>query len=180
MPEHICKRKIDTNECLNIYLWPIYSNIRLYLSHSDVLCAQRNPQFKPAQEFSVEIWEERNLLNMIKLLWNGFLTWSCMKSLKFRFVFVIFLWFCAHLERYLAVWQTGQQRSERAQNHKKAKKSQKNHFCLSFTPLKIVEKLVKKIDEKNLWKKSIKKSVKKLVKKLWKIGKNLWKNCEKN
>ena len=178
MSECIRKWKIGTNECLNIYLWPIYSNIRLHLSHSDVLCAQRNPQFKPAQEFSVEIWEERNLLNMIKLLWNGFLTWSCMKSLKFRFVFVIFLWFCAHLERYLAVWQTGQQRSERAQNHKKAKKSQKNHFCLSFSPyfgacLSPVWKLWK-----NWWKKLMKKSVKKICEKIGE--KNWWKKSVKN
>ena len=34
MPEHICKRKIDTNECLNKYVWLIYSNIWMYLSHS--------------------------------------------------------------------------------------------------------------------------------------------------
>ena len=51
----------------------------------------------------------------------------------------------------------------------KEKKSQKNHFRLSFTRLKIVEKLVeknyekksvKKIYEKNLWKNWWKKSVK--------------------
>ena len=33
MSEYICK-KIDTNECPNIYSWPIYSNIRIYSSHS--------------------------------------------------------------------------------------------------------------------------------------------------
>ena len=35
MSEFIRKIKIDTNECPNIYLWPIYSNIRIYSSHSD-------------------------------------------------------------------------------------------------------------------------------------------------
>ena len=35
MSEYIRKRKIDTNECPNIYSWPIYSNIRIYSSHSD-------------------------------------------------------------------------------------------------------------------------------------------------
>ena len=33
MSEYIRKRKIDTNECPNIYSWPIYSNIRIYSSH---------------------------------------------------------------------------------------------------------------------------------------------------
>ena len=37
MSEYIRKRKIDTNECPNIYSWPIYSNIRIYSSHSVVL-----------------------------------------------------------------------------------------------------------------------------------------------
>ena len=27
--------KIDTKECPNIYSWPIYSNIRIYSSHSE-------------------------------------------------------------------------------------------------------------------------------------------------
>ena len=36
MSEYIRKRKIDTNECPNIYSWPIYSNIQIYSSHSDV------------------------------------------------------------------------------------------------------------------------------------------------
>ena len=33
---YIRKRKIDMNECLNIYLWPIYSNIQIfeYISHT--------------------------------------------------------------------------------------------------------------------------------------------------
>ena len=35
MSEYIRKRKIDTNECPNIYSWPIYSNIQIYSSHSD-------------------------------------------------------------------------------------------------------------------------------------------------
>ena len=34
MSEYIHKRKIDTNECPNIYSWPIYSIIRIYSSHS--------------------------------------------------------------------------------------------------------------------------------------------------
>ena len=34
MSEHIHKRKLDTNECLNKYVWLIYSNIWMYLSHS--------------------------------------------------------------------------------------------------------------------------------------------------
>ena len=34
MSEYIRKRKIDTNECPNIYSRPIYSNIRIYSSHS--------------------------------------------------------------------------------------------------------------------------------------------------
>ena len=36
MSEYIRKRKIDTNECPNIYSWPIYSNIWIYSSHSDL------------------------------------------------------------------------------------------------------------------------------------------------
>ena len=35
MSEYVRKRKFDTNECLNIYSWPIHSNIRIYSSHSD-------------------------------------------------------------------------------------------------------------------------------------------------
>ena len=37
MSEYIRKRKIDTNECPNIYSWPICSNIRIfkYSSHSN-------------------------------------------------------------------------------------------------------------------------------------------------
>ena len=36
MSEYIRKRKIDTNECPNIYSWPIYSNIRIfeYIRHT--------------------------------------------------------------------------------------------------------------------------------------------------
>ena len=36
MSEYIRKRKIDTNECPNIYSWPIYSNIRIfeYIPHT--------------------------------------------------------------------------------------------------------------------------------------------------
>ena len=34
MSEYIRKRKIDTNECPNIYSLPIYSNIQIYSSHS--------------------------------------------------------------------------------------------------------------------------------------------------
>ena len=37
MSEYIHKRKIDTNECLNKYLWPIYSNIWIYPVHSDLV-----------------------------------------------------------------------------------------------------------------------------------------------
>ena len=36
MSEYIRKRKIDTNECPNIYSWPTYSNIRIYSSHSEL------------------------------------------------------------------------------------------------------------------------------------------------
>ena len=36
MSKYIRKRKIDTNECPNIYSWPIYSNIRIfeYIRHT--------------------------------------------------------------------------------------------------------------------------------------------------
>ena len=36
MSEYIRKRKIDTNECPNIYSWPIYSNIQIfeYIRHT--------------------------------------------------------------------------------------------------------------------------------------------------
>ena len=36
MSEYICKRKIDTNECTNVYLWPIYLNIWIleYIRHT--------------------------------------------------------------------------------------------------------------------------------------------------
>ena len=39
MSEYICIRKIDTNECPNIYSWPIYSNNRIfkYIFHTLVL-----------------------------------------------------------------------------------------------------------------------------------------------
>ena len=39
MSEYIRKRKIDTNECSNIYSWPIYSNIWIfkYIRHT-LLC----------------------------------------------------------------------------------------------------------------------------------------------
>ena len=36
-PEYIRNRKIYTNECPNIYSRPIYSNIRIYSPHSDVV-----------------------------------------------------------------------------------------------------------------------------------------------
>ena len=42
MSEYIRKRKIDTNECPNIYSWPIYSNIRIYSSYS-VSNPMKNP-----------------------------------------------------------------------------------------------------------------------------------------
>ena len=37
MSEYIRTNKFDTNECPNIYSWPIYSNIRIYSSHSDLV-----------------------------------------------------------------------------------------------------------------------------------------------
>ena len=56
----------------------------------------------------------------------------------------VFLWFCpsicdfGHVQsvqrRYRAAWQTGQQCSERAQNHKKTTKLQKLEFCPSLCP----------------------------------------------
>ena len=49
MSEYIRKRKIDTNECPNIYSWPIYSNIRIYSSHSDA-------KFKHLKRRSVHIF----------------------------------------------------------------------------------------------------------------------------
>ena len=42
MSEYICKRKIDTNECPNIYSWPIYSNIQIYSSHSEIYTLHLN------------------------------------------------------------------------------------------------------------------------------------------
>ena len=46
----------------------------------------------------------------------------------------VFLWFSAHSERYWAIWQTGQQRSEPALNHKRTTKSQKLEFRPSLRP----------------------------------------------
>ena len=53
----------------------------------------------------------------------------------------LFLWFCPSIcdfghihERYWAVWQTGQQRFQRALNHKKTTKSLKPEFCPSLRP----------------------------------------------
>ena len=46
----------------------------------------------------------------------------------------VYLWFWAHSERYWAVWQTGEQRSESVLNHKKTTKSQKIEFHPSFRP----------------------------------------------
>ena len=53
----------------------------------------------------------------------------------------VFLWFCPSIcdfghvhERYWAVWQTGQQRFQRALNHKKTTKSLKPEFCPSLRP----------------------------------------------
>ena len=46
----------------------------------------------------------------------------------------VFLWFSAHSERYWAIWQTGQQRSEPALNHKRTTKSQKLEFRSSLRP----------------------------------------------
>ena len=45
--------------------------------------------------------------------------------------------------RYRAAWQRGQQRSERALNHKKTTKSQKREFSPSLRPSKIWEDLAK-------------------------------------
>ena len=43
MSEYIRKRKIDTNECPNIYSWPIYSNIQIfeYIRHTLVRTIQK-------------------------------------------------------------------------------------------------------------------------------------------
>ena len=53
----------------------------------------------------------------------------------------VFLWFCPSIcdfghvhERCWAVWQTGQQRFQRALNHKKMTKSPKPEFCPSLRP----------------------------------------------
>ena len=46
----------------------------------------------------------------------------------------VYLWFWARSERYWGVWQTGQQRSERALNHKKTRKSPKPEFRPSLRP----------------------------------------------
>ena len=51
MSEYIRKRKIDTNECPNIYSWPIYSNIRIYSSHSGL-----NPCQDGLGHFCSENW----------------------------------------------------------------------------------------------------------------------------
>ena len=47
MSEYIRKRKIDTNECPNIYSWPIYSNIRIfeYIRHTLVQMCKFEVQF---------------------------------------------------------------------------------------------------------------------------------------
>ena len=47
----------------------------------------------------------------------------------------VFLWFSAHSERYWAIWQTGQQRSEPALNHKRTTKSQKLGVSSVFAPV---------------------------------------------
>ena len=46
----------------------------------------------------------------------------------------VYLWFLACSEHYRAAWQTGQQRSERALNHKKTTTSQKLEFHPSLRP----------------------------------------------
>ena len=76
--------------------------------------------------------------------------------------------FPAHSERYWAVWQTGQQRSERALNHKGDKITNNFSFARGQNCGKSVEKSVtncgkngeksvKKFGEKNRWKISVKK-----------------------
>ena len=46
----------------------------------------------------------------------------------------VYLWFWARSERYWGVWQTGQQRSERALNHEMTTKSPKPEFRPSLRP----------------------------------------------
>ena len=59
MSEYIRKRKIYTNECPNIYSWPIYSNIRIfeYIRHTLVLSIEPYTTF-----FFVK---------------NGYFPWKC-------------------------------------------------------------------------------------------------------
>ena len=47
MSDYICKRKIDTNECPNKYIWPIYSNIWINICHTLVCFVNSNYSFIP-------------------------------------------------------------------------------------------------------------------------------------